>query len=144
MAEGADVGYQLPDELPGDRTFAYSVAGVIYVDRMGALLVGSAQGDPRRFVLSGVAGMYVSPRPYAFTKRHVALYKSSCSLVRLYAVGFAHHDWAAYRGEREADGRVVPSAVLASGLAVRDFSALPRACGRVFLPWGYIPCYRPS
>ena len=42
MAEGAGVGYQLPDELPGDRTFAYSVAEVIYVERMGALLVGSA------------------------------------------------------------------------------------------------------
>ena len=143
IAEGAGVGYKLPDELPADRTFAYSVAEVIYVDHMGALMVRSAQVDPRCFVLSGVAGLYVMPRPYAFTTPHVALQKSSCSLMRLYAVGFAHHDWVAYRGENEADGRVVPSAALASSLAVRDFAVLPAGVRESFPFLGVHPLLPP-
>ena len=64
--------------------------------------------------------------------------------MRLYAVGVAHHDWVAYRGDNEAHSRVVPSAVLASGLAVRDFAALPASMRESFPSLGYTPCYRPS
>ena len=75
--------------MAGDRTFAYSIAEVLYVDRMGSFLSQSGQADPRRFVLREVAGLYVSPRPYAFTRPGVARQKSSGSLMRLHAVGFA-------------------------------------------------------
>ena len=55
MAEGAGVGYQLSDELPGDRTFAYSVAEVIYVERMGARTLGGV-GAGRPPTLRTVGG----------------------------------------------------------------------------------------
>lgn len=77
MANGSGIGYQLPDELPGDQKFVYRVAEVIYFDRMLALLAGSAQVDPQRFVLSEVAHLYVFTRSYAYYQSCVALQKSS-------------------------------------------------------------------
>ena len=71
MAEGDGFGYQLLDDLPGDRTFAFSVAEVEFVDRMGAFLFGPGQESPPRFVLSEVAGRYVLPRPYPYSKPRV-------------------------------------------------------------------------
>lgn len=53
-SEGGGVPYQIPDAIPGDRTFSYSIGEVTYVDRMAEFLFGRVPGAPRRFVLSEV------------------------------------------------------------------------------------------
>ena len=40
MNEGEGVGYQVPDELGGDRTFAFPTVEVEYVEKMGMYLFG--------------------------------------------------------------------------------------------------------
>ena len=144
MTEGDGAGSQLPEELPGDGTFAYSDAEVQYVDRMGWFLFGPGQDGSRRFVLPEVTGLYVFPRPYVYAKYAVALQKSSCSLMRLHAVGFSHRDWSIYRHREERDGRVVPSAAFASGLAPGDFAALPTDFWDAFPSLGVHPLLPPS
>ena len=143
MTEGDGAGYQLPDELPGDRAFAYSDAEVQYVDRMGWFLFGLGQGGARRFVLPEVTGLYVFPRLYVYAKSAVALQKSSCSLMRLHAVSFSHRDWSTYRHREERDGRVVPSSAFASGLAPGDFAPLPTDIWDAFPSLGVHPLLPP-
>ena len=98
---------------------------MLYVDRMGWFLFGPGQNGLYRFIPLEVTELYVLPRPYVYAKPAVALQKSSCSLMRLHAVGFSHHDWSTYRHREEKDGRVVPSSAFASGLAPGDFRSLP-------------------
>ena len=98
LAEGEGSAYQVPDEIHGDRTFAFSPAEAEYVDGLASVLSGRVQRGPEPYVLSGIAGLYVSPRPYAYFKARESLQKSASSLTRLHAVAVAHHDWAAYRG----------------------------------------------
>ena len=114
MAEGDGVGYQLPDDLPGDRKFAFSVAEAEFVERMGAFLSSPGQEGPPRFILSEVAELYVLPRPYLYSKPRILLQKSACALMRLHAIAMAHNDWAAYRREDEKDDRVIRSSAFAS------------------------------
>lgn len=76
MAEVGGPGYQLHDEIPGDRTLAYSAAEVAHVDQMGSILFHKGNIDPRRFVLSEEAELLVFSRLYAFSKHLVALQKS--------------------------------------------------------------------
>ena len=121
MAEGGCIPYQIPDAIPVDRTFAYSLAEVEYVDRMATFLFGRDRSGPRRFILSEVAGLYVSPRPYAYAKSLVALQKSASSLMRLHSIAVSPHDWAAYRQSDEEDGRVFRSSAFEQGLSPADF-----------------------
>ena len=65
LAEGTGAPYQLPDQNPSDRTFAYIMEEVETVDRMATYVLHSAPRGPQRFVLAEVAGLYVSHRPYA-------------------------------------------------------------------------------
>ena len=44
--EGGGVPYQIPDAIPFDRTFAYNIGDVFYVDRMAEHLVGRLPGAP--------------------------------------------------------------------------------------------------
>ena len=97
LAEGGGVAYQIPDGIPSDGTFAYSIEEAEYVDRMAVHLFREGLGDPNRFVLPEVKGLYVCPRPYPYSKPLVALQKSACSLMQLYSVAVAHFDWSAYR-----------------------------------------------
>ena len=95
--------------------------------------------SPREFVLSSVSGLYVGPRPFAYSKARVALQKSACSLMRLHHVAIAPHHWAAYRYSGEADGRVFRSAVFADGLSPRNFPPLPDAVGDALPSLGVHP-----
>ena len=81
LAEGGGVAYQIPDGILGDRTFSYSAEDAESVDLMAVHLFGSEPGDPGRFVQPEVKGLYVYPRPYAYSKPLVALPKSACSLM---------------------------------------------------------------
>ena len=144
MAECGGSRYQLPDELARDRTFAYSIAGVLYVDQMGSFLSDAGQADPRRFVLPEVAGIYVSPRPYAFSRPWVAVQKSSCSLMPLHAVGFAHNDWSAHRREEEADGSVFPLPPSRPACPAGTLPLSLWAYEKVFRRSGYTHFCRPS
>ena len=92
LAEGDRAAYQIPAAIVSDRTFAYSLAEVEYVDRMADYLHNRDPKSPREFVLSTVAGLYVSPRPFAYSKARVALQKSACSLMRLHHVAIAPRD----------------------------------------------------
>ena len=142
LAEGGGAAYQIPAAIDGDRTLAYSLPEVEYVDRMTDYLLRHVPPSPLEFVLSSVTGLYVSPRPFAYSKARVALQKSACSLMRLHLVAIAPHDWAAYRHCGEADGRVFRWAIFADGLSPRSFLSLPDAVGMVFLRWGCTPYYR--
>ena len=133
LAEGDGAAYQTPAAIVGDRSFAYSLAEVEYVDPMADYLLDRDQTSPREFVLSTVAGLYVSPRPFAYAKARVALQRSACSLMRLHHVSIAPHDWAAYRHSGEADGHVFRSASFKEGLSPSDFPRLPEMV-RVALP----------
>ena len=136
IAEGGGVAYQIPDGISSDRTFAYSAEEAEYIDRMAVHLFRGGPGDPNRFVLPEVKGLYVCPRPYTYSKPLVALQKSArsvmrliqksaCSLMGLYSVAVAHFDWTAYRAAGEEDGRVFLSAAFERGLSVRNFPELP-------------------
>ena len=127
LAEGEDSAYQVPDEIPGDRTFAFSPAEAEYVDVMASALFGGFRRGPAPFALSEIVGLYVSPRPYAYSKARVSLQKSASSLMRLHFVAVAHHDWAAYRGPYEEDDRVFRSSAFVRGLTSGDFPLLPNA-----------------
>ena len=70
LAAGTGAPYQLPDEIPSDRTFAYSIEEVEYVDRMATYVFHPDPGGLERFVLAEVAGLYVSPRPYVYSRTH--------------------------------------------------------------------------
>ena len=63
--------------------------------------------------------------------------------MRLHAVGFAHHDWSAYRHPDEADGRIIPSAAFASGLSSGDFPVLPLDVRESFPSLGVHPLLPP-
>lgn len=104
MAQGAGSGLQLPDGLPSDCTFAFNMAEVENVDWMGSFLSGPGRDASRRLVLPEVARLYVTPVSTSSSNPRVALQKSSCSLMRLHSVGFAHYDWSGYRLENEASG----------------------------------------
>ena len=95
-----------------------------FFDRMEAFLFGPAQEGPPRFVLSEVAGLYVLPRSYPYSKQCVSLQKSASALMRLYSIAVAHHDWAAYRHEDEEDSRVFRSSAFAAGLGASDWAEL--------------------
>ena len=137
LAEGTGAPYQLPDEIPSDRTFAYSIEEVEYVDRMATYTFHLNRWCPQWFVLAEVVGLYVSPRPYAYWRTLAALQKSACSLMRLHSIALAPHDWSAYRQAREADGRVLRSASFECGLSTDDFPELPTSKGRHFPLWEY-------
>ena len=79
----SDVGaaYQIPDAIRSERTFAYSAGEVHYLDQIASYLSDPVRGGPRRFVLAAVPGLYVSPRPYAYSKARAAPQKSACSLM---------------------------------------------------------------
>lgn len=64
-------------------------------------------------------------RPFVYSKPRVAWQKSSCSLMRLHSIGFAHQDWPSCRRKDEADDRIIRSAAFASGLCPMDFPVLP-------------------
>ena len=123
--EGGGVPYQIPDAITCDRTFAYTVGEVFYVDCMAEHVVSRAPGAPRRFVLSEFEELYVSPRPYPYSKARMALQKSASSLMRLFGIAVSPHDWATYRHREENDGRVFRSASLEQGITPRDFPELP-------------------
>lgn len=117
MAESGGSMYQLPFEILGNRKFAYSAAKVAYVDQVGSFLCHQGKFDLRRFVLFEVVVFYAS---------RVALRKSSCSLMVLHSVEFAHQNWSAYRPEGETEGCVILSAVFVSDLSAGDFPSPPR------------------
>ena len=119
--EGGGVPYQIPDAIPCDRTLAYTVGEVFYVERMAEHLFSRAPGAPRWFVLSEVEELYVSPPLYAYSKARVALQKSASSLMRLYGMAMSPHDWATYRHREENDGRVFRSASFGK-LSLRETS----------------------
>ena len=127
LAEGQGSPYQVPNEVPGDRTFAFSPAEAPYMDGMASALFCRVQRGLGPFVLSVIAGLYVSPRLYAYCKARVSLQKSASSLMRLHSIAVAHHDWAAYRGPDEADNRVFRSPAFVGGLTPGDLSSLPNA-----------------
>ena len=106
LAEEDGAPYQLLDEIPGDRTFAFSVEELEYVDRMATYLFLRGPRGPPRFVLPEITGLYVSPRPRAQSKARVALQKSACALMRIHQIALAPTDWSAYRHRDEEDGRV--------------------------------------
>ena len=139
LAEGEDSAYQVPDEIPGDRTFAFSPAEAEYVDVMASALFGGFRRGPAPFVLSEIVGLYVSPRPYGYSKARVPLQKSASSLMRLHFVAVAHHDRAAYRGPDEADDRVFRSSAFVRGLNSGDFPSLPNAVMSSFPSLGVHP-----
>ena len=122
--DGRGVPYQIPDAIPCHMTFAYNIGKVLYVDRMAERLVGRLPGAPRRFILSEVEELYVSPLPYAYSKTLVALQKSASSLMRLYGIVVWPHDWATYRHREEDDGRVFSSASFEQVITPRDFPEL--------------------
>ena len=72
LAEGGGDAYQILDGIPSDCTFAYSPEEAEYVDRMAVHLFREGPGDPNRFVLPKVKGLYVCPRPYSYSKPLVA------------------------------------------------------------------------
>ena len=125
LAEGEGGAYQVPDEIPGDRIFAFRSAEAEYVHGMASVLFGKVQRVPEPFMLPGIAGLYISPCPYAYSKARVFLQKSTGSLMRLHAVAVAHHDWAAYRGIDEADDRVFRSSTFVGALTLSDSTLLP-------------------
>ena len=139
LAEGDGAAYQIPAAIVGDRTLAYSLAEVEYVDGMADYLLNRDPTSPREFVLSTVAGLYVSPRPFAYSKARVALQKSACSLMRLHHVAIAPHDWAAYRHSGEEVGRVFRSASFEGGLSPQDFPRLPAIVGETLPSFGVHP-----
>lgn len=125
--EGGEVPYQIADAIPCNRTFAYSIGEVVYEDRMAEHLFGRLRGAPRRFVLSDVEELYLSPYPYTYSKARVALQKTALSLMRLYEIAVLPHYWATFRHREEDDGRVFKSASFEQGITTRDFPELPEA-----------------
>ena len=91
-ADGVGAAYQIPDAIHSERTFAYSTAEVDYVDQMASYLSDPDRRDPHRFILAAMPGLYVSPRPYAYSRARAALQKSACSLMRLHGVAISPHD----------------------------------------------------
>ena len=140
--EGGGVPYQIPDAIPCDRTFAYNIGEVFYVDCMAKHPVGRAPVAPRRFILSEVEELYVSPHPYAYSKARVALQKSASSLMRLYGIAMSPHSWATYRHCEEDDGRVFRSASFEQGITPKDFPELPKVV-RESLPSFGVPALLP-
>lgn len=65
--------HQLPYEIPGDRTSAYSVEEVEYVDRMSTYLFHGGPRESPRFIHPGMAGLLLSPRLHAYSKSRAAL-----------------------------------------------------------------------
>ena len=116
--------HQIPDAIPGDRNFAYCLAEVEYVDRMAKFWFGSDRSGRCRFILSEVAGLYVSRRPYAYAKSLVALQKSDSSLMRLNSIAVSPHDWAAYRQSDEEDRRVFRSSAFEQKLSPAETSSI--------------------
>ena len=92
LAEGDGVAYQIPDEIAGDRTFTFRIDEERYVGQMAAYLAGADPDPSVRFILSEVPGLYVYPRPFAYTKPRVALQKSAASLMRIHGIAVAHWD----------------------------------------------------
>ena len=72
-ARAEEFRIKIPDVIPCDRTFAYNIGEVYYEYRMAEHLVGRFPGARRLFILSDVEELYVSPRPYAYSKARVAL-----------------------------------------------------------------------
>ena len=126
-SEGGGLTYQIPDAIPWDRTLAYSIGEDTHVDLMAEFLFDRVPGVPRRFMLSEVAELYVSPRPYAYLKAGVALQKSAGSLMRLHAIAVSPHAWATYRQCAEDDGRFFRSVSFEPGITAKDFPELHEA-----------------
>ena len=124
-ADGVGAAYQISDAICSERTFAYIASEVYYVDQMASYLSDPDRRDPHRFILAAVPGLYVSPRPYAYSKARVALQKSACSLMRLHGVPISTHDWAVYRRSDEEDGRVFRASAFERVLSPGDFPPLP-------------------
>ena len=139
MAEGADAGYQVPDEIRCDRTFSYSIANADYVERMASAILHPGGGGSSEFVLATVARLYVCPRPYVFSKALAVLQKSASALMRIHSIAVAHIDWSAYRRTDDKDGRVFRSACFEHGLSPVDFPAVPAMVRASFPSLGVHP-----
>lgn len=124
-ADGVGAACQIPDAIHSERTFAYSGGEVDYVHHMASYFSDPDRSGPRRFILSGVSGLYVSPLPYAYSKVRAALQKSACFLMHLHGVALAPHDWAVHRRSDEEDGRVLRASSFEKGLSIREFPPLP-------------------
>ena len=127
LAECESSVYQVLNEILGDRTFAFSPAEADYIDGMASALFGRVQRGPGPLVLSSIAVLYVSPRPYAYSKARVSSQKSASSLMRLHEVAVENHDWAAYRAPDEPDDRVFRSSAFVGSLKPGHFPSLPNA-----------------
>ena len=139
MAEGAGAGYQVPDKIRRDRTFVYSITEVEYVDRMDSAILCLGGGGSSKFVLATVAGLYVCPQQYVFSKALAALQKSASALMRIHSIAVAHLDRSAYRRADEKDGRMFRSACFEHGMSQADFPALPAMVRDSFPPLGAHP-----
>lgn len=124
-AEGVGAASQILDTIRNERTFENSLREADYVDQMSAYLSDPDYSGPRRFILAGVSGLYVSPRLYAYYESSTAPQKPACSLLSLHGVAIAPHDWAAHRRSEKEDRRFFRASAFEMGLSPGDFRHFP-------------------
>ena len=133
---GRGHAYQVPEEIPCDRTFAFSVEEVAYVDKAARLLFGTIGPVSDVFPLSEIVGLHTHPCPTWYPDTRLELVRATASLMRMTGRSLCPHDWSSWRRLDNVETRVSRASSLAPGLTRESFPRQPDSVIGTFHPAG--------
>ena len=116
--------FQVPLEIPWERSFVFSYSEVEYVDRAARFLFGTVDPSDTEIPLPSVKSLYTYPVPGSEGLRPEVT-KAVTGLMRLTGRVLWPSDWLVHRRSGSHVSRVTPSSELAIGLTKIDFAELP-------------------
>lgn len=134
MAQGP--AFQVPAEVPCDRTFVFSPDEATYVDRASGFLFGAIDPSVKELPLPHVESLYSYPTPGWTNRCRPELIKATMNLMRLRPLALWTDDWAVHRRVGSDLLRVTAASSFAPGLKDGDFAVLPAAVADAFTVCG--------
>lgn len=118
-------GYQIPGEIPWDRTFVFSPSEARYVDQAAAYLFGVTVPTKDPVPLIRTPELYVFPLPFRRTRAKMAAVKAEMSITRIFSLATATKDLPVHRDPAFDAKRVTRDVRFVPGWEVEDFPKLP-------------------
>lgn len=128
--------FQVPAEIPCDRTFVFSVNDAKYIDHAARYVFGTTSPGDTPLPLHVVRELYVFPSSASWTSEFADDVKASSSLMRIDGRALGVVDWRTHRRSDQARTRVTKTSAWAIGLGPDDFASLSSYVTPSFPPEG--------
>lgn len=84
--------YQIPVEIPCDRSFAFPTAEVEYMDKMASHLFGTVPVVKSDLPVARLPSLYVHPAPFPLTNEPFNAQKVATTVMRMRGLGMTLSD----------------------------------------------------